>query len=113
MSRLFADIVNISYLASWLIVAVILFRCVMKRAPKWIELACDEMATACMDKEERADYCQTLLNYNVNRGMRTAVPLAFGEVGVKKRVKEVLRGKKPTFWWILVAIVIGIGKGKS
>ena len=76
-----------------------------------VELACDEMATACMDKEERADYCQTLLNYNVNRGMRPAVPLAFGEVGVKKRVKEVLRGKKPTFWGILVAIVIGIGIG--
>ena len=36
MSRLFSDIVNISYLASWLIVAVIVFRCVMKRAPKWM-----------------------------------------------------------------------------
>ncbi len=76
-----------------------------------VELACDEMATASMDTEERADYCQTLLNYNVNRGMRPAVPLAFGEVGVKKRVKEVLRGKKPTFWGILVAIVVGIGIG--
>ena len=76
-----------------------------------VELACDEMATASMDTEERADYCQTLLNYNVNRGMRPAVPLAFGEVGVKKRVKEVLRWKKPTFWGILVAIVVGIGIG--
>lgn len=31
-------------------------------------------------------------------------PLAFGEVGVKKRVKEVLNYKKPSFWILLTAV---------
>ena len=33
-------------------------------------------------------------------------PLAFGKVGVKKRVKEVLNYKKPSFWILLVAVVV-------
>jgi hypothetical protein len=34
-----------------------------------------------------------------------ACPLAFGEVGVKDRIKSVLNYKKPAFWIILVAVV--------
>lgn len=34
----------------------------------------------------------------------TVCPLAFGEVGVKKRVKEVLNYKKPSFWILLAAV---------
>ena len=33
-------------------------------------------------------------------------PLAFGKVGVKKRVKEVFNYKKPSFWILLVAVVV-------
>ena len=33
-------------------------------------------------------------------------PLAFGKVGVKKRVKEVLNYKKPSFWILLAAVVV-------
>lgn len=32
-------------------------------------------------------------------------PLAFGEVGVKERVKRVLNYKKPVFWILLVAVI--------
>ena len=35
----------------------------------------------------------------------TNIPMAFGEVGVKERVKNVLNYKKPAFWVIVVAVV--------
>lgn len=37
-----------------------------------------------------------------------ACPLAFGEVGVKNRVKSVLNYKKPAFWIVVTAIVVSI-----
>lgn len=37
--------------------------------------------------------------------MISACPLAFGETGVKERVKGVLNYKKPAFWVILVAVI--------
>ena len=40
--------------------------------------------------------------------MIAACPLAFGEVGVKDRIKSVLNYKKPAFWIIVVAIVVSI-----
>ena len=37
-----------------------------------------------------------------------ACPLAFGEVGVKNRVKSVLNYKKPAFWIVAVTVVAGV-----
>jgi hypothetical protein len=37
--------------------------------------------------------------------MIAACPLAFGEVGVKERVKSVLNYKKPAFWIVVIAIL--------
>lgn len=34
-----------------------------------------------------------------------ACPLAFGEVGVKERVRSVMNYKKPTFWMILLCLI--------
>ena len=70
-----------------------------------IELACDEKVVKELDHDARADYAQALLSCSVNRRMIAACPLAFGEVGVKARVKSVLNYKKPAFWLIIVAIV--------
>ena len=70
-----------------------------------IELACDEKVIKELDHDARADYSQALLTCSVNRRMIAACPLAFGEVGVKDRVKSVLNYKKPTFWIIIAAIV--------
>ncbi len=70
-----------------------------------IELACDERVVKGLDREARADYSQALLACSVNRRMIAACPIAFGEVGVKDRVKSVLNYKKPAFWIIIVAIV--------
>lgn len=71
-----------------------------------IELACDEKVIAELGNEQRADYTQALVACAVNRRMIAACPLAFGEVGVKERVKSVMNYKKPAFWIIVTALVI-------
>ncbi|MBR5823704.1 MAG: hypothetical protein IKY67_06145, partial [Paludibacteraceae bacterium] len=70
-----------------------------------IELACDEKVIKELDHDARADYSEALLTCSVNRRMIAACPLAFGEVGVKDRVKSVLNYKKPAFWIIIAAII--------
>lgn len=70
-----------------------------------IELACDEKVVKEMNTEQRADYSQALLTCSVNRRVIAACPLAFGEAGVKDRVKTVLNYKKPAFWIIVVGII--------
>ena len=70
-----------------------------------IELACDEKVIKEMDNENRADYTQALVACSVNRRSIAACPLAFGEVGVKERVKSVMNYKKPTFWIIVAAVI--------
>lgn len=73
-----------------------------------IELACDEKVVKELNAEQKADYSQALLSCSVNRRMIAVCPLAFGEVGVKNRVKSVLNYKKPAFWIIAIAIVVSI-----
>ena len=70
-----------------------------------IELACDEKVIKTLDREGRADYSEALLTCSVNRRMITACPIAFGEVGVKARIKSVLNYKKPAFWIIVAAMI--------
>lgn len=72
---------------------------------KDMELACDERATAGMHKQEKAGYCETLLACSTNRKILAACPVAFGEVGVKERVKHVIHYRKPAFWIVLAACV--------
>ena len=73
-----------------------------------IEMACDEKVIRDMDKDEMAAYSQALLDCSFPRRRIAACPLAFGEVGVKERVKGVLNYKKPAFWIILIAIIVCI-----
>lgn len=70
-----------------------------------IELACDEKVIKELGNEQRADYTQALVACSVNRRMIAACPLAFGEVGVKERVKSVMNYKKPAFWVVVLAVI--------
>lgn len=74
-----------------------------------IELACDEKVIKELSNEQRADYTQALVTCSVNRRMIAACPLAFGEVGVKERVKSVMNYKKPTFWIVVLAVIFCLG----
>ena len=69
-----------------------------------IELACDEKVAKDLTLPERKEYSEVLLSYALQRRMVMVCPLAFGEVGVKVRIKSVLRYKKPQFWMVAAAI---------
>lgn len=73
-----------------------------------IELACDEKVLKQMGSEAKKPYSEALLNCSVKPRMIAACPLAFGEVGVKKRIKGILNYKKPAFWILLVTLVLCI-----
>lgn len=70
-----------------------------------IELACDERVIKELNRSQRADYSQALLACSVSHRSIAACPLAFGEVGVKERVKSVLNYRKPAFWVIGAAVI--------
>ena len=70
-----------------------------------IEAACDEKVIRNRDKKFAADYSQALLDLSQPRRMITVCPLAFGETGVKGRVKGVLNYRKPAFWVTLIALL--------
>ncbi len=70
-----------------------------------IEAACDEKVIKDKDREYMAAYSQALLDCSVNRRIIAACPQAFGETGVKERVRGVLNYKKPAFWVIIVAVI--------
>ena len=70
-----------------------------------IELACDEKVIKELGIEGRADYSAVLLSCSTKHHAISACPLAFGEVGVKERVKSIMNYRKPTFWIIMIAVV--------
>ena len=73
-----------------------------------LELACDERAVRELGLAERKAYSSALLSCATAGRAVLACPLAFGEIGVKERVKRVLNYKKPAFWVILIAILLCI-----
>jgi len=75
-----------------------------------IELACDEYVIASLKDKEKKTYSDALLACSMKasgycRNIISACPLAFGEVGVKDRVKAVLHYKKPAFWLVLLGVL--------
>lgn len=70
-----------------------------------IELACDEKVIRDLGNEARANYTQALVSCSIDRRSIAACPLAFGEVGIKQRVRSVVNYKKPGFWVVTLAIM--------
>ncbi|MBQ7291434.1 MAG: peptidase M56 [Clostridia bacterium] len=73
-----------------------------------IEFACDEKVIRLIGAEKKQEYSTALLNLSVPKHIISACPLAFGENGVKERIKGVLNYKKPALWVILVAVVLAV-----
>ena len=69
-----------------------------------IEMACDEKVVRGLDREAVAAYSQALLDCSAPGKRIAACPLAFGEVGVRERVKNILNLRKPAFWIILAGL---------
>ena len=70
-----------------------------------IEAACDETVISEMGMKEKKAYANALVSCSMQRRLILACPLAFGEVGVKERVKGVLNYRKPAFWIIVTALI--------
>lgn len=73
-----------------------------------IELACDERVIRTMDKSAVKTYSTVLLACSMPRKAVITCPLAFGEVGVKERVKNALHYKKPAFWVVAASVAVCI-----
>ncbi len=73
-----------------------------------IELACDEKVIKEMGAQIKKPYSNALINCSVRRRNVAACPLAFGETGVKSRIKSVLNYKKPALWIILGAVAASV-----
>lgn len=78
-----------------------------------IELACDERVCRNMEAAGRRAYAETLLVLSMpNQSKAMAVcPLAFGQASVRKRVKTIVKYKKPAFWIVLAAVFACIALG--
>lgn len=73
-----------------------------------IESACDEYVIRKMSREDKKAYSETLLTCSAPRHLLAACPVAFGEVGVKGRIRSVLSYKKPTLWIIISALLLSV-----
>ena len=73
-----------------------------------IELACDERVIRTMDESAVKTYSTVLLACSMPRKAVITCPLAFGEVGVKERVRNALHYKKPAFWIVAASAVVCI-----
>ena len=73
-----------------------------------IELACDERVIRTMDESAVKTYSTVLLACSIPRKAVITCPLAFGEVGVKERVRNALHYKKPAFWIVVASAVVCI-----
>lgn len=71
-----------------------------------IELACDEKVIKKIGYDKKKDYSQALLNLSIPRKYISACPVAFGEVGINERIKNVLTMKKGKKIIIAVAVAI-------
>ncbi len=71
-----------------------------------IEFACDEAVIRTLGPEYRKEYSKALLSCSVRSKFFTACPTAFGEAGVKERIKSILNYKKPALWGIVTASVL-------
>lgn len=71
-----------------------------------IELACDEKVLQELGSDIKKPYSHALIRCSIPRRTLAACPLAFGEIGVKSRIRSVLSYKKPALWILIAAVVM-------
>ncbi len=71
-----------------------------------MEMSCDERVLKEMGGEIKKDYLLSLLSLATERHIIGGSPLAFGEGGIKERVKNVLNFKKPSRVIIVAAVAL-------
>lgn len=71
-----------------------------------IELASDEKVIRDLGSEDRANYTQALVSCSIDRRSIAVCPLAFGEIGIKQRVRSVMDYKKPGFGVVTLTAIL-------
>lgn len=71
-----------------------------------VELACDEKVVKRMSVKEKKNYSKALIRCSAPKAYIKASPIAFAEVGVKKRIVSVLNYKKPALWITLLSLAV-------
>lgn len=71
-----------------------------------IEQSCDEKVISQMSSQDKKGYSMALVSCSSHRRMIMVCPVAFGEVGVKTRIKAIVSYKKPTFWIMLASSLV-------
>lgn len=71
-----------------------------------MEMSCDESVIRKMGGEIKKEYSAALLSLASGRRIVNGSPLAFGEGGIRARITNVLRYKRPGFWASILFIVV-------
>lgn len=77
-------------------------------ASRDIEIACDEKVIAAMGLDDRKAYSMALLNCGKRKAGFFACPVAFGEVSLKQRIKNVLQFRRANPLMIISAACLVI-----
>lgn len=72
-----------------------------------MEMRCDEIVLSKMDADMKKEYGNVLLAFAANKRQISAGFLAFGEENVMRRVKHILKYRKPS-WWKTAAGTLGL-----
>lgn len=76
---------------------------------KDMEMSCDEAVMNQMDRDIRADYSSSLLQFSAGKRVIIGTPLAFGEGDTKERIENIMRYKKPTMIIVVLAVSVCVG----
>ncbi|MFT4143148.1 MAG: M56 family metallopeptidase [Mobilitalea sp.] len=71
-----------------------------------MEMSCDERVLKEMGSEIKKDYSLSLISLATQRHFVSGSPLAFGEGGIKERIKNILNFKKPSRVIIIVSVMV-------
>lgn len=74
-----------------------------------MEMSCDEAVMKQVDKDIRADYSSSLLQFATGKNVIIGTPLAFGEGDTKERIRNIMTYRKPTFIIVVLALILCIG----
>ncbi|HHV12574.1 MAG TPA: DUF4825 domain-containing protein [Clostridiales bacterium] len=73
---------------------------------KDMEMSCDEKVIKDMGVAVKKDYSMSLLAFATNHRLPRVSPLAFGEISIKSRIKNILNYKKTKLWITIVITII-------
>lgn len=71
-----------------------------------MEMACDEWVIRELSREDVVRYSEALISCGLPKSRLGLHHMAFGEVSIKARVKNILRYRKPAFWISLLAVAV-------